>query len=121
VGDKPVRVQSLLRHDLSASQVPIPSYAFGSGEPRWPQQRAVLFDGLQSDAKRIEQSLGSDQSWERLDQRPASRLAKYRPAPDLTREQEVAEARTWAVEMLFKLMDVLDERLRGDAIKLRRK
>ena len=78
-----------------------------------------LFDELAADKTSIEESFGAELSWERLDNHRASRVGVYRPAPDLEKEDDVAEARDWAVTNLLRLIDQLDARLRKGAVAFR--
>lgn len=73
-----------------------------------------LFDNLQTDRSRIEAEYGGELEWERLEPRRASRIAAYRPAPELLDEVATAEARTWSSHALRQLM-LLDGRLRSAA------
>ncbi len=72
----------------------------------------LVFDELDADRAELEDAFGEALSWERLDNRRASRVGVYRPTPDLADEQESEQARAWAAARLFRLIDVFDHRLR---------
>jgi Domain of unknown function (DUF4268) len=79
----------------------------------------ILFDELHAEADAIQQKLGEPVSWERLDERRASRVAVYQPVHDLTDPAERSELRAWATGNLNALYDVMNERLRLRARRLR--
>jgi hypothetical protein len=54
-------------------------------------------------------------SWERLDDRRASRIVDYREVRDLDSLQERRDLADWAAETVVKLMEALDDRLRSTA------
>jgi hypothetical protein len=74
-----------------------------------------LFDDLFSERLAIETALGRILSWERLDDRRASRIVDYREVRDLDNPQERRELADWAAETVVKLMEALDDRLRSTA------
>jgi len=75
----------------------------------------MLFDELAADKAALEGAFpGEELSWERLDNKRASRVALYRKAPDLSDESQVTDARDWATERLLGFMN-LDSRLRASA------
>src|SRR6266581_5138580 len=74
-----------------------------------------LFDDLYSERMAIETAVGRILSWERLDDRRASRIVDYREVrnlPDLSEQRVAAE---WAAETVVVLMEALDTRLRTTA------
>jgi hypothetical protein len=74
-----------------------------------------LFDDLSSERMAIETGVGRILSWERLDDRRASRIVDYREVRDLTNVDEQVSAAEWAAETVVALMDALDSRLRSTA------
>ncbi len=71
----------------------------------------LLFDELVDDKDQLEAAFGEPLAWERLDDKLASRIAVYAPAPELDQAEEVSQAQRWAATRLFKLMDLFDERM----------
>jgi hypothetical protein len=74
-----------------------------------------LFDDLFSERMAIETAVGRILSWERLDDRRASRVVDYREVRDLANSEEQRRAAEWAAETVVALMDALDTRLRSTA------
>jgi hypothetical protein len=74
-----------------------------------------LFDDLSSERMAIETGVGRILSWERLDDRRASRIVDYRDVRDLGDAEEQRLAAEWAAETVVALMDALDGRLRSTA------
>ncbi|HZD71543.1 MAG TPA: DUF4268 domain-containing protein [Actinomycetes bacterium] len=74
-----------------------------------------LFDDLFSERMAIETAVGRILSWERLDDRRASRIVDYREVTDLANAEEQRLAAEWAAEAVVALMDALDARLRSTA------
>jgi hypothetical protein len=74
-----------------------------------------LFDDLSSERLAIETGVGRILSWERLDDRRASRIVDYREVRDLANIDEQCAAAEWAAETVVALMDALDGRLRSTA------
>src|SRR6266540_409755 len=74
-----------------------------------------LFDDLYAERLAIETGVGRILSWERLDERRASRIVDYREIRDLANLEERQAAADWAAETVVKLMDALDNRLRQTA------
>jgi hypothetical protein len=74
-----------------------------------------LFDDLSSERLAIETGVGRILSWERLDDRRASRIVDYREVRDLSDIDEQCAAAEWAAETVVALMDALDGRLRSTA------
>ena len=79
----------------------------------------TLFDELHADASSWEAKLGYPLSWERLDDKRASRLAAYHPIGDLADDTERAQLRDWAVKTVLALYDGMNELLRARARELR--
>ena len=74
-----------------------------------------LFDDLFSERLAIETAVGRILSWERLDDRRASRIVDYREVRDLGNLQDRRALADWAAETVVKLMEALDDRLRSTA------
>jgi hypothetical protein len=74
-----------------------------------------LFDDLFSERMAVETGVGRILSWERLDDRRASRIVDYREVRDLSNIDEQCAAAEWAAETVVALMDALDGRLRSTA------
>jgi hypothetical protein len=74
-----------------------------------------LFDDLEAERLAVETALGRTLSWERLDDRRASRIVDYREVRDLDNPQERRALADWAAETVVKLMEALDDRLRSTA------
>lgn len=74
-----------------------------------------LFDDLFAERLAVETAVGRILSWERLDDRRASRIVDYREVRDLDSSQERRELADWAAETVVKLMEALDDRLRSTA------
>src|SRR5262245_19974186 len=74
-----------------------------------------LFDDLFSERMAIETGVGRILSWERLDDRRASRIVDYREVRDLANFDEQSSAAEWAAETVVALMDAIDVRLRSTA------
>jgi Domain of unknown function (DUF4268) len=74
-----------------------------------------LFDDLFSERLAVETGVGRILSWERLDDRRASRIVDYREVRDLGNIDEQCAAAEWAAETVVALMDALDGRLRSTA------
>jgi hypothetical protein len=74
-----------------------------------------LFDDLFAERLAIETAVGRILSWERLDDRRASRIVDYREVRDLENPQERRALADWAAETVVRLMEALDDRLRSTA------
>ena len=74
-----------------------------------------LFDDLFSERLAVETAVGRILSWERLDDRRASRIVDYREVRDLDNLQDRRALADWAAETVVKLMEALDDRLRSTA------
>ena len=74
-----------------------------------------LFDDLFAERLAVETAVGRILSWERLDDRRASRIVDYREVRDLDNLQERRALADWAAETVVKLMEALDDRLRATA------
>jgi hypothetical protein len=74
-----------------------------------------LFDDLFAERLAVETAVGRVLSWERLDDRRASRIVDYRRVQDLGSAEERRAVADWAAETVIKLMEALDDRLRSTA------
>jgi hypothetical protein len=72
-----------------------------------------LFELIASDKEKIEAEMGESLSWERLDDKRASRIAIYIPGVIDSDGKTKNELKDWAIEMLLKFKNVLGGRLRG--------
>ncbi|UOY01652.1 DUF4268 domain-containing protein [Blastococcus sp. PRF04-17] len=79
----------------------------------------ALFDELQADAAAWEAKVGHPLSWERLDDKRASRIAAYRPAGDLADDGARAALKAWAVPTVLAMYDAMNDLLRSRARELR--
>jgi Domain of unknown function (DUF4268) len=77
-----------------------------------------LFDDLFAERLAVETAVGRILSWERLDDRRASRIVDYREIRDLDSREERRMVADWAAETVVKLMEALDDRLRSTAAVL---
>jgi hypothetical protein len=77
-----------------------------------------LFDDLFAERLAVETAVGRILSWERLDDRRASRIVDYREIRDLGSREERWVVAEWAAETVVKLMEALDDRLRSTAAVL---
>jgi hypothetical protein len=77
-----------------------------------------LFDDLFAERLAVETAVGRILSWERLDDRRASRIVDYREIRDLDSPEERRMVADWAAETVVKLMEALDDRLRSTAAVL---
>jgi Domain of unknown function (DUF4268) len=74
-----------------------------------------LFDDLYAERLAVETAVGRILSWERLDDRRASRIVDYREIRDLASREERRVVADWAAETVVRLMEALDDRLRSTA------
>ncbi len=83
------------------------------------QVNKQLFDELFAERESIQAQFSEDLTWERLDHARASRIAFFRPAPDLDDPTQVEACAVWAAERLAELLPVFEARIRGRAKELR--
>jgi Domain of unknown function (DUF4268) len=82
----------------------------------------TLFDEMAGDRANWESKVGFDLSFERLDDKRASRIAAHHPAVDLIAGMEPGERRQvvdWGVASLVTMIDTLNTHLRARAKELR--
>lgn len=77
-----------------------------------PEKNKRLFDWLFEQRSLIEQECGESLSWERLDDRRASRIAIYREGT-IDDETMLDEYRQWAIARLLTFRKVFSQRLRN--------
>lgn len=76
------------------------------------EQNKAAFDGLREHAATIEQEIDARLSWERLDNKRASRIALARPAKVTDPPQQIEEAQQWALDTMLKFADVFQPLIR---------
>ena len=59
----------------------------------------------------LESKFGEELSWERLDERRASRVAAYRAGNIVADQQQLEEIRRWMIERLLKFKEVFAPKL----------
>ena len=74
-----------------------------------------LFDDLMVERLTVETGVGRILSWERLDDRRASRIVDYREMRDPSDADEQRSTADWAADTVVRMMDALDSRLRSTA------
>lgn len=75
------------------------------------EENKRIFDRLLSDREDIEREFGQSLSWERLENRVASRIAAVNGIHIESQESELTEARRWAVASLLRMKAVFGPRL----------
>jgi Domain of unknown function (DUF4268) len=78
-----------------------------------------LFDELQADAESWESKSGVPLSWERLDDKRASRIGSYHEGFDFADEAARSLVRLWATKAAIGMFDAMNETLRLRARQLR--
>lgn len=83
------------------------------------ERNKEIFDGLQLRAEEIEGKVGESLSWERLDNRRASRIATYRSGTITDSPEVLSELRQWATATMIKFYNVFRPLLlqMGDATR----
>ena len=71
------------------------------------QRNKALFDELYARREQLEPALGPGVSWERLDDRRASRVGVYHKVPDTPPVDENQDLITWAVTTMVRWSDAL--------------
>jgi uncharacterized protein DUF4268 len=72
-----------------------------------------VFDGLYKQRESLEQEFGEPLSWERLDQRRASRVAVYRPGSIESGPEDLSRIREWAIDRLLKFRSLFTQKMRA--------
>lgn len=75
------------------------------------EKNKTLFDKLKQYKEVIEQDLGNELSWERLDDRRASRIGIYRDGSIDLSAETLDELRKWSIEKLLHLKKVMLPRI----------
>ena len=70
-----------------------------------------VFDNLFAKKEEIENSIGEEISWERLDEKRFSRIAVYRDGSINEEQDKLDELRKWAVEKAVKFYGAIDKHL----------
>jgi hypothetical protein len=76
------------------------------------EKNKAVFDSLKADETAIEQEVGNALSWERLDDKRASRVAIYRDGSIDDDKNQLEEARSWLIDNLLKFKRVFTERVK---------
>ncbi|MBI2834192.1 MAG: DUF4268 domain-containing protein [Acidobacteria bacterium] len=72
----------------------------------------ALFDRLLVEREALERAFGEPLTWERLDERRASRIATYRPGSIDVNPEELATLRDWAIDRLLRFRTVFGPKIR---------
>ncbi len=78
------------------------------GKAEWNKS---VFDALAEQKQALEGAFGESLTWERLEDRRASRIATYRPGSIDEDAQTLEEIRKWGIERLLKLKSAFGPRL----------
>lgn len=71
----------------------------------------AIFDKLTLQRSEIEEALGDELQWERLDDRRASRIAWYDHGSITASQDELTQLQAWAVDAMVKFYEVLNKRV----------
>lgn len=82
----------------------------GSGQKNWNKQ---IFDALSQEKFSLETQLGEPLSWERLDDKQASRIALYREGSIEDGKSKLEEIRNWMVKKLVVLKKTFNKELKN--------
>jgi hypothetical protein len=80
-------------------------------DPGEQDENKHVFDSLYSQREEIERDFGEPLSWERLEDRRASRVGIYRETTIASPPEDLDEARDWAIQKLIALKRVFNPRL----------
>lgn len=75
-----------------------------------------IFDELQSRRSEIEAAVGEALSWERMDERRASRIALYKDGAITDEPEQLSQLRAWAVDAMIRFYDAIAKPV-SDALK----
>ncbi|MBI4708357.1 MAG: DUF4268 domain-containing protein [Candidatus Omnitrophica bacterium] len=75
------------------------------------EKNKILFDKLHQNKEVIEQDFGNELSWERLDDRRASRIGIYRDGSIDLSSETLDELRKWSIEKLLHLKKIMLPRI----------
>ena len=84
------------------------------------EHNKTLFDKLKLKAASFESEYGCKLSWERLDEKRASRIAVYREGLVESSDSELEEIQAWHVENLLKLKKVFAQTVKRERAQLDR-
>ena len=70
-----------------------------------------VFDALYAQKEEIEAEMGESLSWERLDDKEASRIALYHEGSITDTEEDLRELRRWAADAMARLRSTMKERV----------
>jgi len=70
----------------------------------------VAFDALAADKAATESQFGEPLTWERIDEKRASRVAVYRPGTIMDEPAALADIREWMIDRLLKMKQVFGPR-----------
>jgi CBS domain-containing protein len=73
-------------------------------------ENKAVFDALHNQRNVIEQEVGAELSWERLNKKRASRIAIYADGSITDSEEKLARLREWAVEAMLRFQRAIVER-----------
>lgn len=73
-----------------------------------------VFDNLYIQREELERRFGAPLTWERLDERRASRIAVYRPGSIVADDAALSEIRSWSIAQLLKFRDTFGPLLRKE-------
>jgi len=66
-----------------------------------------MFDEMYQRRGEIELAFGESLSWERMDEKRASRIAAYRPGTITSDAAKIEELRRWGVDALIRLRSAI--------------
>jgi hypothetical protein len=72
----------------------------------------AFFDRLYAQRELFESAFAEPLSWERLDERRASRVAMYYPGSIEANTEELSRIRAWAIDRLLTFRNVLGPKIR---------
>jgi hypothetical protein len=76
------------------------------------EKNKAVFDSLKADKTSIEEEFGEALSWERLDDKRASRVAIYRDGSINDNENQLEETQNWLIDNLLKFKRVFTDRVK---------
>lgn len=77
------------------------------------EKNKTVFDFLKADKTVVEEEFGEALSWERLDDRQASRVAIYRDGSISDTKNQLEETQNWLIENLLKFKSVFSNRAKN--------
>jgi len=76
------------------------------------EKNKAVFDSLKADKTSIEEEFGEALSWERLDDKRASRVAIYRDGSINDNKNQLEETQNWLIDNLLKFKRVFTDRVK---------